>query len=93
MIENSLDAGSTSIKLTLKEGGLKSIQIADNGHGINRADLPLLCTRYATSKLAKFEDLQSLATYGFRGEALASISYVSHVEVISKTRDEGCGYR
>lgn len=93
LIENSLDAGSTSIKLTLKEGGLKLIQIADNGHGINKTDLPLLCTRYATSKLAKFEDLQSLVTYGFRGEALASISYVSHVEVVTKTRDDGCGWR
>lgn len=93
LIENSLDAGSTSIKLTLKDGGLKLIQIADNGHGIHKADLPLFCTRYATSKLAKFEDLQSLATYGFRGEALASISYVSHVEVVTKTKDDGCGWR
>ena len=93
LIENSLDAGSTSIKLTLKDGGLKSIQIADNGHGINKADLPLLCTRYATSKLSKFEDLQQLGTYGFRGEALASISFVSHVEVITKTKEDGCGWR
>jgi DNA mismatch repair protein MLH1 len=58
-----------------------------------KADLPLLCERYATSKLAAFEDLQALATYGFRGEALASISYCSHLEVVTKTRADACGWK
>ncbi|KAL5368687.1 MutL-like ATPase [Cryptosporidium parvum] len=93
LLENSLDAGSRNIILQLRKGGIQSLQISDDGSGIDKNDFPMLCERFATSKLTTMKDIQSLKTFGFRGEALSSISFVSQLSITSKTEMSDCAYR
>ena len=87
LLENALDAGATVITLDVDEGGVKRIRITDNGVGIVGDDLPLALARHATSKIASIDDLEAVATLGFRGEALASIASISKLSVTSNTSD------
>ena len=91
LVENSIDAGATSINIEVKNGGIKQIRITDNGSGIAEDDLRFAFERHATSKIRTAEDLESVKSMGFRGEALASIAAISHIELITKTAEEFMG--
>ena len=84
LLENSLDAGATRIDIELLQGGVKRIRVADNGHGIAAADLPLAFARHATSKIRTLDDLERVASLGFRGEALASLAAISRLSVLTR---------
>jgi len=91
LVENSIDAGADSVKIEIEEGGVKKIRIIDNGIGMNEEDSKNCFIRYATSKISKVEDLFSLSSFGFRGEALASIASVSQITLKTKQKTDEIG--
>ncbi len=93
LLENSLDAGSTDISVCLVQGGVKQLRVADNGNGIPQEDLAMALTRHATSKIATLDDLEAVASLGFRGEALASIASVSRTQISSRSIDTKHAWR
>jgi DNA mismatch repair protein MutL len=93
LMENSLDAGATRLDIDIEEGGIKLMRVRDNGGGIGKEDLPLALSRHATSKIYELDDLEAVATLGFRGEALASISSVARLALISSTQEDSSGWQ
>ena len=93
LVENAIDAGATAVTVEITDGGKKLIRITDNGSGMEAEQIPLAFLRHATSKIEKVEDLEHIASLGFRGEALSSIAAVSQVELITKTPSSVSGSR
>lgn len=92
LVENSIDAGAKNIRIEIEGGGIKSITVADDGHGIEKDDLTVAFMPHTTSKIKNENDLDGILSLGFRGEALASISAVCQVKLSSKTQDSAVGY-
>lgn len=88
LLENSIDSGANLINLIIKDAGKTLIQVSDNGSGMSKEDLKICCLRHSTSKIKRSEDLYSLKTMGFRGEALSSISSVAQVSIVSRSNDK-----
>ncbi|RAP28700.1 DNA mismatch repair endonuclease MutL [Candidatus Marinamargulisbacteria bacterium SCGC AG-343-D04] len=88
LVENAIDAGATTITIHIKEGGKELIKITDNGHGIHKEDLPLAPIRHATSKISSLDDIYNTDSFGFRGEALSSISHCASLTISSKRGDD-----
>ena len=93
LMENALDAGATTLQIEIEKGGCASLRIIDDGEGMNPADVPLAFQRHATSKLAVFDDLYRLSTFGFRGEALPSIAAIARVELLTRQPQAIAGTR
>ena len=93
LMENAIDAGSSSVTVEIKNGGITYIRVTDNGCGISRDDIHTAFISHATSKISTRDDLYAIGTLGFRGEALASIAAVSNVEVLTRTPEEETGTR
>jgi len=91
LIENSLDAGADMIDISINEGGIRLILVSDNGLGILREDCPICLLRHSTSKISSKKDIDEISTYGFRGEALASIAAVADVRITTKAEEEESG--
>ena len=93
LVENAIDAGASAVTVEIKEGGISFIRITDNGCGIPKGEVPLAFLRHSTSKIRSVDDLSTVASLGFRGEALSSIAAIAQVELITKTKDEVTGSR
>ncbi len=93
LAENSIDAGAKNVTVEVRGGGVSFLRVTDDGCGIGRSDVPLAFLRHATSKISGRDDLDAIATLGFRGEALASVAAVAHVELLTRTADELAGTR